>query len=92
MIQVDPKKLGDRFLLFNLEDLFGYFDCDAWEAVKMVVNMKKVKSTCVKCDEFCLAGCVECESCYQWYHTDCIDLDMSDINDSFIFKCNSCQK
>ena len=91
MIQVDYKQLGDRFLRdFDLEELVGYFDIDAWEAVKSVVDMKKDKSTCVKCNEYCLYGCVECESCFKWFHTDCLELDMSDLNISSTFKCDSC--
>ena len=92
LVQVDFKILGDRFLSFHIDELNGYFDSDAWEAVKMVVDLKKLKSTCVKCKKYCLSACVECEACNQWYHSECLNLNINDINnDSFIFKCNVCE-
>jgi hypothetical protein len=58
MVQVDFKILGDRFLLFDIDELVGYFDSDAWAAVKMVADLKKLRSTCVTCKEYCLSACV----------------------------------
>ncbi len=42
LVQVDFKILGDRFLSFDIDELNGYFDSDAWEAVKMSLILKNL--------------------------------------------------
>jgi len=92
VVAVDPDDLGDHFLKkdFRIDSLKVYFTEDGWASVLNVFQVKQKRSTCSVCDKYCLNNCVQCSTCFQWFHYKCVGLTVG-IRDSFVFKCTTCK-